>query len=112
MSSSAFWILTALANGRRHGYEIMQESAKASDGRFSLKATTLYAALERLERDGLVAADGEEIVAGRARRYYRLTEQGAAKLDHEVTALEAQAKVARARLAGHSFALTTTGFSQ
>lgn len=101
LTSSAFWILTALADRRRHGYEIMLESAKASEGQVSLKATTLYAALERLERDGLVAADGEEIVAGRARRYFRLTDQGAAQLEAEVTLIEAQARVARARLASH-----------
>lgn len=106
LSSSAFWILTALASGRRHGYEIMLESAKASDGRVALKATTLYAALERLERDGLVAADGDEIVSGRARRYYRLTDQGATRLDEEARVLQSQARVALKRLAGNSFAFT------
>lgn len=106
LTSSAFWILTALASGRRHGYEIMLESAKASDGRVALKATTLYAALERLERDGLVADDGDEIVSGRARRYYRLTDQGATRLDEEARVLQSQARVALKRLSGHSFAFT------
>ncbi|MEV8181544.1 PadR family transcriptional regulator [Specibacter sp. NPDC078692] len=109
LSSSAFWILTTLASGRRHGYEIMLESAKVSDGRVELKATTLYAALERLERDGLVAADGEEIVSGRARRYYRLTDQGATRLDEEARVLQSQARMALKRLSGHSYAFTSPG---
>ncbi|WP_336631827.1 MULTISPECIES: PadR family transcriptional regulator [unclassified Microbacterium] len=60
--------------------------------------TTLYAALERLEREGLIRADGEEIVKGRARRYYCLTDEGVTALTDEVTALEVQAAVARSRL--------------
>lgn len=98
LNQSSFWILTALAGDRRHGYEILREAADASGGRVSLKVTTLYAALERLEREGLIRADGEEIVNGRARRYYRLTDEGAAALTAEVEALEVQAAVARERL--------------
>ncbi len=106
LSSPSFWILTALAGRRRHGYEILQETAQASAGRVSLKVTTLYSALERLEREGLIAPDGEEIVSGRARRYYVLTDEGAASLAAEVSALETQARVARSRLtaSGHVFA--------
>lgn len=106
LTSPSFWILTALAGQRRHGYEILQEASRASDGRVSLKVTTLYSALERLEREGLIVADGEEIVSGRARRYYTLTDQGAQALAAEVDALEAQARAGRARLtaSGHVFA--------
>jgi DNA-binding PadR family transcriptional regulator len=106
LSTPSFWILTALAGQRRHGYEILTETARSSGGRVSLKVTTLYAALERLEREGLIASDGEEIVSGRARRYYVLTHQGSRVLAGEVEALESQARVARSRLAasGHVFA--------
>jgi DNA-binding PadR family transcriptional regulator len=99
LTPPAFWILTALTAGRRHGYDILRETAEASGGRVMLKVTTLYSALERLERDGLIASDGEEIVSGRARRYYALTQSGHAALAAEVEALESQARVARARLA-------------
>lgn len=98
LNQSSFWILTVLAGQRRHGYEILQEAASASGGTVSLKVTTLYAALERLEREGLIRPDGEEIVKGRARRYYRLTDEGTVALTHEVEALEVQAAVARSRL--------------
>lgn len=98
LNQSSFWILTALAGQRRHGYEILREATVASEGRASLKVTTLYAALERLEREGLIRSDGEEVVKGRARRYYLLTDDGTTALTHEVEALEAQAAVARSRL--------------
>lgn len=106
LSTPSFWILTSLAGGRRHGYEILRDSTQTSSGRMSLKVTTLYSALERLEREGLIRPDGEEIVSGRARRYYVLTDQGSDSLAAEVDALETQARVARARLAasGHVFA--------
>ncbi|CAN5193052.1 hypothetical protein BH09ACT3_BH09ACT3_15600 [soil metagenome] len=99
MTQPVFWILTVLAAGRRHGYEIMRETATASGGRVSLKVTTLYATLDRLEREGLIQADGEEVVSGRARRYYRITDQGFGKLAAEAELLEQSAQVARARLA-------------
>lgn len=106
LSPSSFWILTALVGVRRHGYEILQETERASGGGVRIKVTTLYAALERLEREGLVRADGAEIVSGRARRYYVLTDDGEQALAVEITALEEQARAARQRLsaAGHVFA--------
>lgn len=95
----AFWILTVLAAGRRHGYEIMREASEASEGRVELKVTTLYAALERLEREGLIVADGEEVVNGRARRYYRITDAGSGRLAQEVELLERSVRAASERLA-------------
>src|SRR5699024_535288 len=86
------------------GYEILQETTRASDGSASLKATTLYAALERLEREGLVATDGDEVVSGRARRYYVLTEKGSAALGAEVAALERRARIAKERIAASAAA--------
>lgn len=99
ITSSAFWILTSLAGGRRHGYEIMREAASESGGQVALKATTLYAALDRLERDGLVASDGDDVVNGRARRYFRITDDGSARLHAEVELIERSARTARSRLA-------------
>ncbi|TFD52237.1 PadR family transcriptional regulator [Cryobacterium frigoriphilum] len=111
MSQPTFWILIALAGQRRHGYEILQETAAASEGAVSLKATTLYAALERLERDGLIQPDGEEIVNGRARRYFRITGRGEAGLADEVAMLEQQARVGRARLGREPLTSLRTGFA-
>lgn len=98
LAQPAFWILTSLVGGRRHGYEIMRETDAASEGRVSLKVTTLYATLDRLEHEGLIRADGDDIVNGRARRYYRITGEGSARLADEVEVLEQSTKLARARL--------------
>lgn len=106
LTQPSFWILTALASGRRHGYDILRETADASHGRVSLKVATLYAALERLEAEGLIIPDGEEIVAGRARRYFVITDDGASRLSKEVDLLETSAHAARTQLALHRFAFT------
>jgi DNA-binding PadR family transcriptional regulator len=99
MREPTFWVLTVLAAGRRHGYSLMQEARDLSDGRVDLKVATLYAALERLGDQGLVAVDGDEIVEGRTRRYFRLTDAGAVALQQQVSRFEANARQARARLA-------------
>jgi PadR family transcriptional regulator, regulatory protein PadR len=75
-----FLVLAALAGSRRHGYGIMQEVERLSDGATKLRAGTLYAMLDRLSQEGLIAAVGEEVVDGRLRRYYELTAQGSATL--------------------------------
>lgn len=98
LTSASFWILTALSTERRHGYDILLDVERASGGDVTLKVPTLYAALERLERSGLVARDGDEIVNGRARRYFRLTADGAARLAAEAEELERQVALVRQRL--------------
>lgn len=94
----AFWILTVLAAGRLHGYAVLREVHEASGGAVQLKPTTLYAALDRLARQGLVSADGEAVVDGRARRYFVLTEAGSTRLTREVEALTLRTRAASARL--------------
>ena len=98
MREPTFWVLTALAAGRNHGYALIQETRALSSGRIDLKVPTLYAALDRLRQQDLVAADGDEITDGRLRRYFRLTDSGAARLAVEVDRLEANAQAAKARL--------------
>jgi DNA-binding PadR family transcriptional regulator len=98
MREPSFWVLTALAGGRNHGYALIQEAAELSDGRVRLKVPTLYAALDRLRDEGLVATDGDEVFDGRLRRYFRLTDDGASRLGAEIERMEANARQAKARL--------------
>jgi DNA-binding PadR family transcriptional regulator len=93
-----FLILTALAGGALHGYGIIGEVGELSGGRVTLRAGTLYAALDRLTEDGLITADREEVVDGRLRRYYRLTDSGAGVLDDEVHRMRRNAQAAAERL--------------
>ena len=98
MREPTFFVLASLADGRKHGYGIIKDAEDLSDGRVRLKVGTLYAALDRLQSEGLVAAAGDEIVAGRLRRYFELTEPGAASLAVESERQELNAMRARDRL--------------
>ena len=104
MSSSSgrteqtFQILTALVGGPLHGYGIIQEVGRLSDGRTQLRVGTLYGALDRLSGEGLLVLDREETVSGRLRRYYRLTDAGAQVRAEEAERFARQAAVALERL--------------
>ncbi|MFB4193006.1 PadR family transcriptional regulator [Streptomyces carpaticus] len=93
MSEPQYFILAALQDGPLHGYGIIKAAEQATGGRLRLAVGTLYGALERLERAGLVAAGHEEIVDGRARRYYRLTEEGGEALGREALRMQQAAAV-------------------
>jgi DNA-binding PadR family transcriptional regulator len=93
-----FLILTALAGEPMHGYGLIAEVARLSDGRISLRPGTLYGALDRLGDAGLVAVEREEIVDGRLRRYYRLTEPGGEVLTTETERMRRNVEAATARL--------------
>jgi DNA-binding PadR family transcriptional regulator len=98
LQEPTFLILTALAAGPQHGYGIMTDVAQISGDRVKLRAGTLYAALDRLRAEGIVDVDREEIVDSRLRRYYKLTQTGAAVLAEEASRMTSNAKVATARL--------------
>lgn len=94
-----FMVLAAAAPGPLHGYGIIQAIEELSAGRVRLRAGTLYAALDRLVTEGSLAVDREQVVEGRLRRYYRITDAGLEVLRRETERLEANAAVARGRLA-------------
>jgi PadR family transcriptional regulator, regulatory protein PadR len=68
-------ILATLDAGPAHGYAVGQSLRDRSDGAFDLPEGTIYPALHRLERDGLLTSDWSS-EAGRRRRVYRLTRIG------------------------------------
>jgi PadR family transcriptional regulator, regulatory protein PadR len=98
MTGQAFFVLTALADGPRHGYGIVREVAELSQGRVKLKIGSLYGVLDRLAADGLIEPDREEARDGRLRRYYRLTRSGRDALAEEANLRAATARVVRIRL--------------
>ena len=98
MTGQAFFVLTALADGPRHGYGIVGEVAELSQGRVRLKIGSSYGVLDRLATEGLIEADREEAHDGRLRRYYRLTQDGRRALAAEAELRAATARVVRARL--------------
>ncbi len=98
MTGQAFFVLTALADGPRHGYGIVREVTELSRGRVNLKIGSLYGVLDRLAAEGLIEPDREESHDGRLRRYYRLTRDGRRALAEEGELRAATARVVRSRL--------------
>jgi PadR family transcriptional regulator PadR len=93
MREPTYFILAALQDEPLHGYAIITRAGDLSQGRVRLATGTLYAALERLSGAGYIASGREEIVNGRARRYYTLTPDGRAALRDEAAAMAAAARV-------------------
>lgn len=78
-------LLAALKDGPAHGYAVIIEVRSRSRGTFDLAEGTVYPALHRLERSGLLESwwlDHE----GRRRRVYRLTANGASALAEQHSA--------------------------
>jgi PadR family transcriptional regulator PadR len=94
----SYFVLAALLDGRLHGYAVVKRVEELSAGQVRLAAGSLYSVVDRLLGEGLVDADGEEIVNGRARRYYRLTDEGRALLAEEADRLARAARVVHDRL--------------
>ena len=91
-------LLTALTGGPCHGYALIEAVTELSGGRVRLKPGSLYGSLDRLARDGLVRETGSEVVAGRHRRYYELSEAGAEVLSAQVERLQSITAAAAAGL--------------
>lgn len=72
-------ILATVADAPAHGYAILQRLRERSSGAFELAEGTLYPALHRLERDGLLASSWSSD-SGRRRRVYEVTRRGAGTL--------------------------------
>jgi transcriptional regulator len=74
-------LLATLAAGPAHGYAVIKRLRERSEETFDLPEGTVYPALHRLERDGLLASEWSS--TGRRRRVYRLTRRGRAALERE-----------------------------
>ena len=98
LSPASLHILLALAGEDRHGYGIMQDVVRQSEGRYKLGPGTLYDNLQKLTEQGLI----ETVSASRGanqdsrRKYYRLTRFGRGVLEADVARLERVLREARA----------------
>jgi PadR family transcriptional regulator PadR len=108
LQEPTFLILLALHDAPLHGYALHAEIEGITRGRVRLRVGTLYAALDRLTEDGLVAVHSEDTVNGRLRRTYRMTATGSAALSAEADRMSTLATTARARLRGLPAAGLTT----
>ncbi|MFG1969089.1 PadR family transcriptional regulator [Nonomuraea fuscirosea] len=99
-------LLAALEDGPRHGYAVKETLREATEGRIDLPTGTIYPALHRLERAGLIAGDWS-VVGGRRRRTYELTTAGRTVLSRERTGWQEFATAITAALGTRSWPATS-----
>jgi PadR family transcriptional regulator, regulatory protein PadR len=73
-------LLETISRGPMYGYQICKAVNAKTDGYFELREGSLYPALHRLEREGLLKSFWEQTDAGRRRKYYELTGAGVKEL--------------------------------
>jgi DNA-binding PadR family transcriptional regulator len=100
LTPGMFQVLIALADGDKHGYAIIKEVARRTEGHIALSAGTLYTIIRRFEQEGVIAETVERPDAAlddERRRYYRLTEFGRDVAGAEGRRMETALGMARAK---------------
>ena len=98
ISQTAFHVLVAIGPEERHGYGIMQEVARITNGATRLGPGGVYTTIRRLLDDGLIEESDERPdgdLDDQRRRYYRLTGVGRAVVAKEVARLDSLVESAR-----------------
>ena len=98
ISQTAFHVLVAIGPDERHGYGIMQEVARITNGATRLGPGGVYTTIRRLLDDGLIEESAERPdheLDDQRRRYYRLTGVGRAVVAKEVARLDSLVESAR-----------------
>jgi DNA-binding PadR family transcriptional regulator len=96
LAPAGFFILFALAAGDKHGYAIMQEAKKLSDGQFEMGPATLYTNIQRLIDSGRIKEVPGPEGSDSRRRYYRITRDGNAALSLELGRMDAMVRKSKA----------------
>src|SRR5436190_14186459 len=97
---ATFHILLALAEEDRHGYAIIQDVARRTDGELRLSAGTLYRSIQRMLEQGLIVETRDRPAPehdDERRRYYRITRDGMNAAREEARRLSQLVRMARAR---------------
>jgi DNA-binding PadR family transcriptional regulator len=100
LTPGMFQVLIALADGEKHGYAIIKEVARRTDGAVTLSAGTLYTIIRRFEQEGVIAEAAERpdpALDDERRRYFRLTEFGRHVARAEGERMETALGMARAK---------------
>jgi PadR family transcriptional regulator, regulatory protein PadR len=89
-------ILKTLALQSMHGYGIAIRIEQMSKGVFRVNAGSLFVALQRLQRDGLIKTEWKDTEKSRRAKYYTMTERGRKRLESETQLWDRQvAAIAR-----------------
>jgi DNA-binding PadR family transcriptional regulator len=98
ISTQVFQILLAVSDKQLHGYAIIQDVKRRTDGRVTLTASTLYSAIKRMLSEGLIEESEERPVVeldDERRRYYGISKAGMRVLRQEAEWLEQLTDMAR-----------------
>jgi len=100
LTPGMFQVLIALADGEKHGYAILKEVARRTNGDITLSAATLYTIVRRFVQEGVIAESAERpdpSLDDERRRYYRLTPFGREVAKAEAARMETALGMARAK---------------
>ena len=95
-----FQVLIALADGEKHGYAIIKEVARRTEGEVKLSAGTLYAIVRRFEEEKVIEETVQRpdpALDDQRRRYYRLTPFGREVAQAEGRRMESALRMAQAK---------------
>ena len=98
ISAQVFQILLAVSDKQLHGYAIIQDIKRRTEGKMTLTASTLYSAIKRMLGAGLIEESEERPVPeldDERRRYYGITKEGTRVLRREAEWLEQLTNMAR-----------------
>ena len=93
-------VLIALADRERHGYAVLKEIKRRTEGRVEVSAGTLYGIIRRLYSDGMIEESDERPdpdLDDERRRYYRLTDFGRRVVAAEAERMEGVLQMVRAK---------------
>jgi DNA-binding PadR family transcriptional regulator len=100
LTPAVFHILLALSTGERHGYGIMKQVERDSEGKVSMGAGTLYGSLKRMLDSGLVQESDKRVdpeMDDERRIYYQITGAGKKALEAELERYKHILSVAKER---------------
>jgi DNA-binding PadR family transcriptional regulator len=100
LTRASFYILLSLVDDERHGYGIMLEVTRLTDGAVHLNSATLYRSIKQLLAAGYIEEIDERpdpALDDERRRYYRLTEAGKRAAEMEAMRLEQAVRLAEAK---------------
>ncbi|MBA3916069.1 MAG: helix-turn-helix transcriptional regulator [Acidobacteriales bacterium] len=100
LSPAMFQVLIALADGGKHGYAIIKEVSRRTQGEVSLSAGTLYAIIRRFEEARVIeecAARPSPALDDERRRYYQLTQFGRDVAQAEARRMQSALRMALAK---------------
>ncbi|MHB8245109.1 MAG: PadR family transcriptional regulator [Acidimicrobiales bacterium] len=98
MREATYYTLAALLEGPSHGYAILERVKAMTGGAVSLTTGTLYGTLDRLDEQGLIRRTTTEIVKGRARQYFEITEKGSGAVQTEAERMAQAASAVQSRV--------------